>query len=892
MTTPPTTELDEASEPRHRLADQLHAAGHIRTTAVENAFHTVPRHAFAPDVPIHKAYANDIIPTHHTADGRIISSVSAPWLQADMLEAARIRPGHRVLEIGSGGYNAALIAELVGPTGSVTTLDIDPAVTDHAARFLAETGYDRVRVVTADAEHLHAGIVPDGGFDTILVTVATWDLPWIDAVADGGRLVAPLRLHQYTWAIGFTRRDGALHSDEPLIVCGFVAMQGDGAWNTDRRTVPGTGVHLSWEDGTPLPVDQLEPALTREPVVAHTHVTVGGQEPFDALTLYLAGALPGFCRLSVDPDGNNGILNPPPRHWPGAAIVRGPSLARLATERISDGDDGNGLYELVVHGYGPHGHLAAQEMTEQVQHWQRNHRAALCPRITVHPLADGGPATVTDDPHVFVKKRTRVVIDWPIVPGTAALLTDAERSLLAAHVPPAAGGRALDVGCGTGELAAHLSSAGYTVDAVDRSETALAEASSRHGGAARWLRLDIEEDDGAALHGDGYDLITLRFVAPFLSSRAHTLDALGRRLRPGGTLVIITPLAVDTPAARRGIALAEDELERLQSRWAAAERHDADGLVFLVLRGPRQDETAPHLAAQHTPSSAHNGEGDAPRRRHHFHLLGRYYAQVESGRKTIEVRVATPEKAAVEVGDAIVFHDRDSDRELDIVVKRITTYGSFEDLLSAEDPTRIDPDGRREELLASLRSIYPPAKEALGALALEFDHRPARPGRPMPMTPSQYAQTVPHHTVYGCLYVRDEHDRPVQLRSVYGSRLWQFPGGNLDVQREDPLQTARREAVEETGLELGPETPRLLLTHFLHAGPRMPLNKVGLIFDGGRLSADRLGRIRLDPAEHDMWAAHDLADWQELMAPLAFARLDAVERARRGEGPAYLITHT
>ncbi|MCX5097221.1 NUDIX hydrolase [Streptomyces sp. NBC_00365] len=225
-------------------------------------------------------------------------------------------------------------------------------------------------------------------------------------------------------------------------------------------------------------------------------------------------------------------------------------------------------------------------------------------------------------------------------------------------------------------------------------------------------------------------------------------------------------------------------------------------------------------------------------------------------------------------------------------MKRITTYASFDDLLGAEDPARIDPDGRREELLVNLRTIYPPAKEALGPIAFEFDHRPARPGRPMPMTPSQYAQTVPHHTVYGCLYVRDEHGRPVQLRSVYGSRLWQFPGGNLDAQGEDPLQTARREAVEETGLELDLETPRLLLTHFLHAGPRMPLNKVGLIFDGGRLSADQLRRIRLDPAEHDMWAVHDLPCWQELMAPRAFARLDAVERARRGEGPAYLITHT
>ncbi|MFD8517105.1 hypothetical protein ACFV27_40025 [Streptomyces antimycoticus] len=72
----------------------------------------------------------------------------------------------------------------------------------------------------------------------------------------------------------------------------------------------------------------------------------------------------------------------------------------------------------------------------------------------------------------------------------------------------------------------------------------------------------------------------------------------------------------------------------------------------------------------------------------------------------------------------------------------------------------------------------------------------------------------------------------------------------------------------------------------------MPLNKIGLIFDGGRLTAEQLRRIRLDPAEHDIRAVHDTAGWQELMAPRAFARLDAIERALRGEGPAYLITPT
>lgn len=277
---------------------------------------------------------------------------------------------------------------------------------------------------------------------------------------------------------------------------------------------------------------------------------------------------------------------------------------------------------------------------------------------------------------------------------------------------------------------------------------------------------------------------------------------------------------------------------------------------------------------------------------HHMHLIGRYYRQVEAGRKTIEVRAATPNKRAVAAGDTVVFHDRDTGRELDVIVQRTTLYPSFKDLLSSEDPTRIDPDGSPREQLANLRTIYPPAKEALGVLALAFDHRPARPGRPMPMTPTQYARTVPHHAVYAGLYIRDAHDRPILLRSVYGSRPWQSPGGNLDTPGEDPLQTARRETVEETGLELGAGTPRLILTHFLHAGPHQPLNKVGLIFDGGRLTAQQLTRIRLDPAEHDMWAVHDLATWQELLAPPTFDRLDAIERARRGEGPTYLITHT
>lgn len=75
------------------------------------------------------------------------------------------------------------------------------------------------------------------------------------------------------------------------------------------------------------------------------------------------------------------------------------------------------------------------------------------------------------------------------------------------------------------------------------------------------------------------------------------------------------------------------------------------------------------------------------------------------------------------------------------------------------------------------------------------------------------------------LYIRDALDQPVRLRSVYGHRLWQFPGGNTDT-GEDPLETARRKATEETGLDLGQGRPRRLLRHYLHPGPHWPMGKI------------------------------------------------------------------
>ncbi|WP_322975636.1 bifunctional class I SAM-dependent methyltransferase/NUDIX hydrolase [Streptomyces sp. NBC_00162] len=183
-------------------------------------------------------------------------------------------------------------------------------------------------------------------------------------------------------------------------------------------------------------------------------------------------------------------------------------------------------------------------------------------------------------------------------------LRERERALLTEHVPAPEGGRALELGCGTGELAVFLAGLGYQVDAVDYAASAVDRARAEHAGAGRvrWLELDIETGDAAGLSDEGYDVITLRLVYPFLRDRTRILHGLGERLRPGGTVVVITPLKENTPEERRDIALDEAEIGVLTSGWEHAGRLPADELAMLVLRGPCHAHTT---AAEKGPTTGH-----------------------------------------------------------------------------------------------------------------------------------------------------------------------------------------------------------------------------------------------------------------------------------------------
>src|SRR6185437_9918853 len=122
---------------RRMLADQLLNGGRIRSSEIAEAFQQVPRHLFVPQAEPAQAYADDAIPVKWAADGRPVSSSSQPAIMAIMLEQLRLRPGQHVLEIGTGtGYNAALLAHVVGGTGAVVTVDIDEELAETARQRL------------------------------------------------------------------------------------------------------------------------------------------------------------------------------------------------------------------------------------------------------------------------------------------------------------------------------------------------------------------------------------------------------------------------------------------------------------------------------------------------------------------------------------------------------------------------------------------------------------------------------------------------------------------------------------------------------------------------------------------------------------------------------------
>jgi protein-L-isoaspartate(D-aspartate) O-methyltransferase len=412
MTNVVAVDPDIAARLRGECVDQMVADGWVRCGRVEAAMRAVPRHLFAPELSLEDAYApGKSLVTKRDEYGGALSSVSAPYIQAMMLEQAQIEPGMRVLEVGSGGYNAALIAELTGPDGEVTTVDIDPEVTERTSRFVASASYSRVRVVLADAE---AGVPEHAPYDRIVVTVGAWDVPvaWVEQLVGTGRLVAPLRMRGLTRSVAFDREGDHLISDSAR-VCGFVPMRGAGAHQPELLLVAGTAeIGLRFDDDFPADPHLLDGAVQTERAEVGTGVTVRPDEPYDTLQLYLASMLPGFCTMVVDPDLDTGLVSPARRAF-SMATVDGASFAYVTWRRLPGGK----LDEFVAHALGPGRAALADAVADRVRTWDRDQRRGPGPRIAVWPA--GTPDDQMPAGRIIDKRQSRVVIFWPAADDAA-----------------------------------------------------------------------------------------------------------------------------------------------------------------------------------------------------------------------------------------------------------------------------------------------------------------------------------------------------------------------------------------------------------------------------------------------------------------------------------------
>jgi len=206
------------SEDRERMvATQIEARG-ITDPLVLDAMRAVPRERFVPASMARFAYDDGPLPI---GKGQTISQ---PYIVAVMTAAVRIKPGERVLEIGTGsGYGAAVLARIAG---EVYTVERVEALAETARRRLATLGYDNVHVLEGDGT---LGWPEHAPYEAILVTAGGPRVPkaLLHQMAVGGRLIMPVGtdLHGQR-LVRVTRTDSHEYDHENLEAVAFVPLIG------------------------------------------------------------------------------------------------------------------------------------------------------------------------------------------------------------------------------------------------------------------------------------------------------------------------------------------------------------------------------------------------------------------------------------------------------------------------------------------------------------------------------------------------------------------------------------------------------------------------------------------------------------------------------------------
>ncbi len=262
----PGTDTGHSRALRECMVSELVDTGAITDDAWCQAFTAVPRHILVPrfyrtndravidsanpdDAAtwLEAVYSNKTLVTQITPTD-VTSSGTMPGLLAKMLTAIRINTGDNALQVGTGtGYTAALLCERIG-SNKVTTVDIDPDLSNDARTRLDHVGYTPT-VVTGNGAQ---GYAPNAPYDAILATCALRRIPadWLAQAVPGARIVAPL-------ATGLIALDvtGPDHASGRFLTPGgfFMSLR-----DTNQQDKPTTPTHGTRRDPRPTELGPLQ----------------------------------------------------------------------------------------------------------------------------------------------------------------------------------------------------------------------------------------------------------------------------------------------------------------------------------------------------------------------------------------------------------------------------------------------------------------------------------------------------------------------------------------------------------------------------------------------------------------------------------------------------------
>ena len=416
------------------LVEYLKQANYLKTPLVEEAFIKVPRHLFLPGEPLEKVYSDIAIVKKRGDEGQWTSSSSMPAIMAIMLEQLDLKPGQRVLEIGTGtGFNAGLIASIVGPSGKVVTMDIQPDLMDEARKCLDVAGYDWVQTVVGDGGYGYPDSAP---YDRIILTVGSDVITtaWREQLRPGGILVLPFGIAGPQLSVAFEKRGEELVSIGST-PCGFMPLQGAFAYTQPLQTQLGSDPRLFMlsEKGKELPVgaDTIFNWLSQQGKDQASGVTVtryelewgllswvgiqesrANQQTGLATTLCAKGDLADqnlipslignggewkamYSVAMIESDGMAAVMRPPGQIAPLADIFR---------------SEDNVQFELYVRSFGL-GTDAGQCLLEYIRNWdQAGKPASLSWKIRAIPAET--EYNCTDDEFLINKTWTKIIISY------------------------------------------------------------------------------------------------------------------------------------------------------------------------------------------------------------------------------------------------------------------------------------------------------------------------------------------------------------------------------------------------------------------------------------------------------------------------------------------------